>query len=157
LPERSTKARLALAILAALPVPAVAQNSAPSADHIREAEKRARSVVSRMRQDEKTILTIGIMPTPSGADPIPVPDDVIQGAGYVAGIARLGIPALKESDASLGVAWASGLRKDGATALPSGLAMASSWNPDLLRRGGAMIGSEALPRVSTSCWRAVPT
>jgi beta-glucosidase len=36
-----------------------------------------------------------------------------------------------------------GLRRDGATALPSGLAMASTWNPALLEQGGAMIGAEA--------------
>jgi beta-glucosidase len=53
------------------------------------------------------------------------------------------VPALTETDASLGVAWVGGLRKDGATALPSGLAQAASWDPDLLYRGGAMIGAEA--------------
>ena len=36
-----------------------------------------------------------------------------------------------------------GLRRNGATALPSGVAMASTWNPDLIRRGGAIIGAEA--------------
>jgi beta-glucosidase len=61
----------------------------------------------------------------------------------VPGIDRLSVPALKESDASLGVAYVMGLRKDGATALPSGVAMAASWNPELLRAGGAMIGGEA--------------
>jgi len=69
--------------------------------------------------------------------------DAVLGAGYVEGIPRLNIPALKETDASLGIGYVSGIRKDGATALPSGLAQASSWNPDLLYRGGAMIGSEA--------------
>jgi hypothetical protein len=56
---------------------------------------------------------------------------------------RLGVPALKETDASLGVAYAMGARGDGATALPSGMAMAATWDPELLRAGGAMIGAEA--------------
>jgi beta-glucosidase len=72
-----------------------------------------------------------------------LPEDAIPSAGYVPGVARLGVPSLRETDASLGVAWLLGMRHDGATALPSGLAMASSWNPELLREGGAMIGSEA--------------
>jgi len=71
------------------------------------------------------------------------PDNAIPGAGYVPGIPRLGIPALTESDASLGVAYVMGLRKDGATALPSGSALAASWDPDLLHEGGLMIGHEA--------------
>ncbi|MEO8722281.1 MAG: glycoside hydrolase family 3 C-terminal domain-containing protein [Sphingobium sp.] len=108
-----------------------------------DVQDRVETLLGQMRPDEKTILTIGILPAPNGTDPIPVPLDAIPAAGYVSGIARLGIPALRETDASLGVAWAGGLRKDGATALPSGLAMASSWNPELLRKGGAMIGSEA--------------
>jgi beta-glucosidase len=36
-----------------------------------------------------------------------------------------------------------GLRHDGATSLPSGLASGATWNPDLVEAGGAMIGSEA--------------
>ena len=123
--------------------PVSARTDAAQANKLKEAEARAESVVAAMRPEEKTTLTIGIMPAPFGADPIPVPDDAIPAAGYVSGIPRLSIPALRETDASLGVAWANGMRKDGATALPSGLAMASSWNPGLLAEGGAMIGAEA--------------
>ncbi|MCZ3144683.1 glycosyl hydrolase, partial [Acinetobacter baumannii] len=43
----------------------------------------------------------------------------------------------------LGVSYIAGLRGDGATALPSGMAMGATWNPGLLRRGGAMIADEA--------------
>ncbi|WP_129782132.1 beta-glucosidase family protein [Peristeroidobacter soli] len=108
-----------------------------------EASRRAAATVKQMTAAEKTVLTHGIMPLPVGPNPPPIPADAIAGAGYVSGIDRLGVPALKESDASLGVAYVFGLRKDGATALPSGLAMASTWNPELLREGGRMIGSEA--------------
>ena len=108
-----------------------------------DASARATATVEQMTKDEKTVLTYGIMPLPIGPHPKPPPADAVAGAGYISGIARLGIPALKETDASLGVAYIFGLRKDGATALPSGLAMASSWNPELIFEGGRMIGSEA--------------
>lgn len=107
------------------------------------AEERARATVKAMLPQEKTILTHGIMALPMAPDTPPMPEDAVPGAGYVPGIPRLGVPALKETDASLGVAYAMGLRKDNATALPSGLSMASSWNPALIEQGGRMIGSEA--------------
>lgn len=110
---------------------------------IAAAEMRARDAVKSMTLDEKTVLTHGIMAIPLGPDSPPIPEDAVPGAGYIPGIPRLGIPALRETDASLGVAYAAGLRKDNATALPSGLAMASSWNPTLMEVGGRMIGSEA--------------
>ncbi|EIZ78646.1 beta-glucosidase [Novosphingobium sp. Rr 2-17] len=106
------------------------------------AEVRAEQTVKAMTPAEKTVITHGIMPLPIGPNPAPLPPQAIPGAGYVPGIARLGVPALLETDASLGVSYVMGMRKDGATALPSGLAMASTWNPDILQRGGALIGSE---------------
>ena len=96
-----------------------------------------------MRQDEKTILTNGIIPLPVVENGPPIPEAAIPAAGYVPGIPRLNIPALTETDASLGVTYVFGLRGDGATALPSGLAMASTWNPALMEQGGVMIGGEA--------------
>ena len=107
------------------------------------AEARARKAVAQMTVDEKLTLTHGIMALPLLPD-FTKPADAVIGGGYVAGIPRLKVPSLKETDASLGVSWVLGLRKDGgSTALPSGVAMASTWNPDLLRRGGAAIGEEA--------------
>ena len=73
-----------------------------------------------------------------------LPAGAVYGAGYIAGVPRLAIPALTETDASLGVSYVGNLRGDGgATPLPSGVAMGATWDPDLIRRGGAMIGSEA--------------
>lgn len=129
--------------LALLPCMALAATPGTPAEQTAEAQRQADAKLAQMRQDEKTILTIGIMPQAFGSGQVAVPADAIPGAGYVGGIARLGIPPLRETDASLGVAWVSGQRKDGATALPSGLAMAATWNPELVRRGGAMIGAEA--------------
>lgn len=107
------------------------------------AQARARETVAAMRAEEKTILTHGIMAMPLGPNSPPMPEDAVPGAGYIPGIGRLGIAPLTETDASLGVSYAAGLRKDNSTALPSGLAMASSWNPQLIELGGRMIGSEA--------------
>jgi beta-glucosidase len=68
-------------------------------------------------------------------------------AGYVPGIPRLGIPALVESDAGVGIANNSQMRPgDTATAFPSGLSSAASWNPDIPFAVGAALGSEARAR-----------
>jgi beta-glucosidase len=104
-------------------------------------DTRAENIVRAMTPAERNILMHGAMAISFGD--FKAPPEAIPGAGYVPGIPRLGIPALAETDASLGVAYVMGLRKDGATALPSGMALASSWNPALLRQGGAMIGGEA--------------
>ncbi|WP_430443681.1 beta-glucosidase [Sphingorhabdus contaminans] len=118
----------------------VAVAGPPSAD---EAWDRADATVKALRADEKVILTHGIMPLPVIPNAPPPPAEAIPGAGYIAGIPRLGIPPLTETDASLGVSYVFGLRGDGATALPSGLAQAASWNPELIRHAGATIGAEA--------------
>ncbi|MBT2186087.1 beta-glucosidase family protein [Sphingobium nicotianae] len=109
----------------------------------KQAEELATAIAAKLRPEERTVLTHGIMPLPLGPNPPAIPADAIAGAGYVPGIARLGVPALKETDASLGVAYVFGIRKDGATALPSGLALASTWNNDLAEQAGRMIGQEA--------------
>ena len=106
-----------------------------------DVDARAAALVKQMTPDERVSLLHGPMAVSMAG--ITAPRNVIPGAGHIAGIPRLGIPNLAETDASLGVAWALGQRKDGATALPSGLAMASSWSPTLLREGGAMIAREA--------------
>jgi len=138
-----TRTRAALhttTALFALLLPVAALADAPS--DAAAAKARAQAVVGKMTADEKVVLTVGIMPMPV-IPGIKIPADAVIGAGYVPGVARLGVPALRESDASLGVAWVGGMRHDGATALPSGIAQAATWNPDVLRQGGAMIGSEA--------------
>ena len=51
-----------------------------------------------------------------------MPDGAIGSAGYIPGIPRLGVPALQESDAGLGVANPGNVRPgDDATALPATL------------------------------------
>ena len=74
----------------------------------------------------------------------PLPLGALPSAGYVPGIPRLQIPALQETDASLGIARINGLRKEGGTALPSAMATASSWDPEIAYAGSSMIAREAL-------------
>jgi beta-glucosidase len=125
-----------LALSSALATPALA---APA----QSPEARAAATEAAMTDAERTTLTQGVMALPLFPGMAPLPADAVPGAGYIAGIPRLGVPSLKESDASLGVSYVFGLRKDGATALPSGMAQGATWNPALIRKGGAMIGSEA--------------
>jgi beta-glucosidase len=111
---------------------------APWSNPAASPDVRADLVLSQMTQDEKIGLVHGQMSVKMN----PMPAGVIPSAGYVAGIPRLGIPALKESDASLGVATA---RREGddAVALPSGIALAATWSPEIAVAGGEMIGKEA--------------
>ena len=122
-----------LALTTAIATPAIAQSQDPAA--------RAAATEAAMTEAERAIITLGIMPPPffPGA-----PEGSVPGAGFVPGVARLGIPNLTETDASLGVSYVMGARgKEGATALPSGTAMGATWNVALLRQSGAMIGGEA--------------
>lgn len=133
---------LALALLAGTaPAAVCAQTAAPAwQDTHRAPEARAAALVQAMTHAEKLQLIHGLFPPRAQ----PAPADMIPSAGYVPGIPRLGIPTLRESDASLGVANQVEQRKgDVATALPSGLATAATFDIEMARAGGAMIGAEA--------------
>jgi len=103
---------------------------------------QAAKIVGQMTPEDKLNLVHGIFPVPMFPGTV-IPAGVTPSAGYVTGVPRLAVPALRETDASLGVAYVFGLRGDGATALPSSPALAASWNPDLAYQSGAMIGQEA--------------
>ena len=108
----------------------------------RSAEARADALVQRMTLDEKLAYVHGYFP-PLAKPESPIPT-MIPSAGLVPGVPRLGIPSLRESDASLGVANQVEQRKgDVATALPAGLATAASFDPQIAYLGGMMIGQEA--------------
>jgi beta-glucosidase len=101
---------------------------------------RAAAIVRKMTRAEKLQYVHGYFPPYQK----PRPAWMANAAGHVPAIARLGIPALRESDASLGVANNVEQRPgDTATALPGTLALAASFDPALARSAGAMIGSEA--------------
>jgi beta-glucosidase len=105
-------------------------------------DQRADLLNRELTLDERIAMVHGPMALPFGNQPLPA--EAILAAGYIPGVPRLGVPALYESDASLGVTNPLRLRPgDGATALPSGLALAATFNPALAYAGGAMIGSEA--------------
>lgn len=107
----------------------------------RDARGRADALVAKMTIDEKIALVHGLFP-PFAAGK--TPNELIPSAGHIDGIPRLGVPIVRESDASLGVANQVEQRKgDTATALPSALATAASFDPEIARAGGVMIGSEA--------------
>ncbi|KPF87392.1 beta-glucosidase [alpha proteobacterium AAP38] len=108
-------------------------------------DERAKLLDAELTPDERIGLLHGPMALPFKIERLP--EGAIGGAGYIPGVPRLGIPALKETDASLGVTNPMGIRPgDTATALPSGLALAASFNPKLAHDGGAMIAKEAVAK-----------
>jgi beta-glucosidase len=115
-------------------------------------DERARSAVAAMTLDEKLRLVFGYSDQ-ALTDVAKVPDDIVSpelknyivthlvkgSAGFVPGVPRLRIPDQTQTDASMGV------RNSfiPSTALPSSLATAASFDPEVPRAGGAMIGAEA--------------
>jgi beta-glucosidase len=115
-------------------------------------DARARAAVAAMTIDEKLRLIFGFSDQ-AVTEVSKVSDDIVSpelktyvmtravkgSAGFVPGIPRLGIPDQTQTDASIGVrnSFIPG------TALPSSLATAASFDPDVVRAGGAMIGAEA--------------
>jgi beta-glucosidase len=114
--------------------------AAPPANTPVDVDARADALVRAMTQEEKLGLVSGTV----GSALERIPGEKRIGAGHINGVPRLGIPDLYETDASLGVANANEQRKgDVAVALPSALATAASFDPDIAYAGGAMIGEEA--------------
>jgi beta-glucosidase len=138
--KRLHAALLGATIIAGLGAGASVAQQAPSAN-TQDARARAESIVGRMTLDEKIALVHGLFPPMAKGKSA---NELIPSAGHIDGIPRLGVPLVRESDASLGVANQVEQRKgDVATALPSSLATAASFDPEVARAGGAMIGSEA--------------
>ncbi|MFC4594583.1 beta-glucosidase family protein [Sphingobium tyrosinilyticum] len=107
-------------------------------------DAKAARLEAQMTDAERIGLLSGIMPISFPGLEVKVPQGVPPTAGYVPGIARLGIPPQLSTDASLGIANPGQLRKaDVATAMPSGLLLASSFDPALAERIGATVGAEA--------------
>lgn len=101
-------------------------------------DQRAELVLKAMTQDEKFhLIHTQFGDTENGHIMAP---GALGSAGYQPALTRLGLPAIQESDAGLGVAKP---LKLGATALPSELATAASFDPAVAYAGGAMIGGEA--------------
>lgn len=133
-----------------LPIKAT-QTRQPWLDPSLPPEVRARSALAAMTLDEKLRLVFGFSDQ-AVTEIAKVPDDIVPpdlklavqtravkgSAGFVPGVPRLGIPDQTQTDASMGV------RNSliPSTALPSSLATAASFDPEVPRAGGAMIGAE---------------
>jgi beta-glucosidase len=139
--ERSLlKPFLVLNLLAALAAPVMMTAQSPETVPYRNpklpVEERVTDLLGRMTLEEKV--------------------DMVSGGGWMESKAnaRLGIPALKMADGPVGVRnWygpsAITMRADSplptvtSTAFPAGVALAASWDPELLREVGKTIGEEA--------------
>ncbi|TAL01200.1 MAG: glycoside hydrolase family 3 protein, partial [Rhodospirillaceae bacterium] len=131
--------------------PSCAVTDQPWTDVRLNPDERASLVISQMTRAEMLTLVRGWLGIPYRPD-APAEfqgnkdfHDLVGSIGYVPGIPRLGIPSLQETDASIGVVNLKGMLRPGdvATALPSGLSLAASFNPQVAYDGGAMIGQEA--------------
>ncbi len=121
-----------------------AQNADLWRDTTASPDIRAAAAVKAMTQDEKLSLVFGYFSTNAPWKHFAIPAGALpDAAGFVPGIARLGIPAQWETDAGVGVATQRSPTPRERTSLPSGLATAATWNPELAFAGGAMIGNEA--------------
>nr|WSW47007.1 glycoside hydrolase family 3 C-terminal domain-containing protein [Streptomyces sp. NBC_01001] len=117
--------------VAAVP-PGAVPRTAPAAAAATPAEARPGStaridaLLERLTLEEKTGLLHG------GRDPAPLGQ-----AGYLPGVPRLGIPALRLADGPAGVRVAKP-----ATALPAPVMLASAFDPALAREYGRVVGRE---------------
>jgi beta-glucosidase len=105
-------------------------------------DRQAAALVKQMTPAERNVLLFSYFSRQNNRRATPLPG-APWAAGYTPGIPRLGIPMLAESDASLGVAWISGKRARDATALPSSLALASTWDTKIAYAGSAAIAQDA--------------
>jgi beta-glucosidase len=104
-------------------------------------EERADLVLKQLTLDEKIALLHGNGMAHDANWQAPLTPLSNGGAGYVEGVKRLGIPSLVISDAAYGVR-DSGANGRYATAMPSSLGAASSWDAESACEFGALIGSE---------------
>jgi beta-glucosidase len=105
-------------------------------------DARAASLVAVMSLDEVLTLLHGYTSVLTKAPPGNY--ERSNGLGFVPGVARLGIPVLRQTDGQMGIGGPAGnIPGAEATQLPSGLAMAATWNPALAEAAGAVIGREA--------------
>jgi beta-glucosidase len=128
---------LVLSVAAIFPSPPLAAEDNPVyRDKTRSVDERALDLLKRLTPDEKLLLVHADSKFTTAAIP------------------RLGIPERWLSDGPHGVRedigphdWnPAGRTDDFATALPAGVALAATWNPDLAKLYGQTIGEEALAR-----------
>jgi beta-glucosidase len=104
-------------------------------------DRRADLLIKQMTLDEKiSLLHGGGWSFGPPGRPAPLTRS-LGGAGFIPGIERLGIPDTQMADAAVGVTKGAGHSRY-STALPSGTAEASSWDPKLAYDYGTLIGKE---------------
>ncbi len=104
-------------------------------------DERADMVLKQMTLDEKISLLHGNGMAHEAQWQMPLISQSNGGAGYIAPIERLGIPGIDMSDAAYGVR-SSGANGRYATALPSNLGAASSWDRKAAFEYGDLIARE---------------
>jgi beta-glucosidase len=92
--------------------------------HDRSTEQRIEDLLSRMTLEEKVAMTAG------------------SGPWHSTGVERLGIPPLKFTDGPNG-ARGEGRRNATSASFPVGVALAATWDPDLVRAVGSAVAEEA--------------
>lgn len=144
---KATRSPLAAPSLLATPAtPEKAASSNPKRwlDRSLSTDERAALLVDAMTRQEKLTLATGYFGVQKEWNEYRFPEARPQSAGVVRGVERLGFTAQWQSDAGSGVASQGeappALER---TLLPSGILTASTFDPTLAERAGAMIGSEA--------------
>jgi beta-glucosidase len=135
---------LSLAFAQAPRQPATPAPKGPWMDKSLSPDRRAELLIEQMTLEEKIGLAHGTGMMGFGGAPgaaPPAPTRSLGGAGFIPGVPRLGIPDLQMADASAGVT-RGGPRSRYATALPSTVSLASSWDLNLAYDYGALIGRE---------------
>ncbi len=129
-------------LLMAVPVAAQQASTHPWSDRSLSPDVRADLVLKELTLEEKIGLLHG-NGMPGWPEPKPRANAHLgnNGAGFVMGVERLGIPIIQMSDAAYGVR-ASAVNGRYSTALPSNIASAASWDPKAACAYGALIGRE---------------
>jgi len=99
------------------------QTAYPFADPLLSLEQRVDDLFGRLTLEEKVALMAG------------------SASFTLSGVARLGVPPVRVTDGPTGVRSNEG---EAATVFPVGVAMAATWNPDLVREAAGAIAREAL-------------
>ncbi len=146
--RRLRRSASAAALCFALSIPVAAQfgpprpkPTGPWMNKSLSPDQRADLVIAQMTLDEKISLLHGGGWQMLFRGPGAPPSKSLGNAGFIPGIPRLGIPDLQMADAAVGVTHSSVFGRY-STALPSAVAEAATWDLDLARAYGALIGQE---------------
>ena len=126
------------------PLPVKSATPAPWTNRALSPDQRAQLLVESMTLEEKLTVVTGYFGVQKDWNAYQFPEARRQSAGLVRGVPRLDFPPQWQTDAGSGVATqGEAPRELERTLLPSGILTASTWDPALAERAGAMIGSEA--------------